>query len=284
MTGLPAYSNDQIFSYFIKNLVSEKSFQKFFREQYLPSLTESQRKKSELYLYKEAKKLFSINTPDGKPRSPLNYQITISAGTSEKARKWLLDFLSEMDASVKSELLHDTRSSMEVMVHNADSDLNELRLIAAKKRNDRIIQLEEALHVANAINLHSPQVTLARPPNSDSLGPFIDGSALYARGTKSLSTELALLKKRELDDAFITDLRETESRLKLWKALLEHQPVFSTHRVDGAIIMPADPVAPKRGLVLAIAVIAGLMIGLMVAGIIESFARRGRPTDHQPAS
>lgn len=276
-TGLPAYTTEQVFGYFLRELRSDRAFQRFFREIYLPSLDDERRSVPEARLYKQARKLLEIRPPDPKGKSRGLYEMRVAADDPVKVRDWSKRFLEQVVGDATAALMQDDRAGIDVAIRNAEQDLEELRRVAQAKRADRVLQLEEALVVATAINLRDPQMTVARPPSSDKISPFVDGNMFYARGAKSLSAELGLLEKRESDDPFISSLRDTESRLRMWRAALVHDPKsFRIYRIDGEVIEPADPVSPKRGLILALAATLGLMAGVVIAWIVEAWSRRGR--------
>lgn len=276
-TGLPAYTTEQVFGYFLRELRSDRAFQRFFREIYLPSLDDDQRSAPEARLYKRARKLLEVRPPDPKGKSRGLYEVRVAADDPEKVRDWTQRFLRQVVAAARTALMQDVRAGIDVAIRNAEQDLEELRHTAQTRRTDRARQLEEALVVARAIDLRDPQMTVARPPSSDKVSPFVDGSTLYARGVKSLSAELGVLKQRESDDPFIGGLRDTESRLRMWRATLAYEPkAFRIYRIDGEVIVPADPVSPRPALVLALATLLGAMAGVFAAWIVEAWSKARR--------
>src|SRR5690606_12576454 len=211
-------------------------------------------------------------------RRPL-YSVTVAADDPEKAVQWTTRFLERAAVDAKTKLIEDARAGLEVAVRNARRDLQELRLTAQRKRLDRAQQMKEALVIAKAVGLSDPQVTAVRPPSSDQVSPFMDGSSLYARGAKSLSAELGVLEHRQDDDAFIAGLRDTESKLRLWEAVLEGDVgEFDVYRLDAEIVTPVDPVKPRKALILVLALALGSISGLLLALAAEALSNsRARP-------
>lgn len=286
-SGLDAYSAEQVFDYFIREALSDRAFQRFFNELYLPTLSEEGRRAPEARLYKQAQALLAVTVPDAQQKEHRLTSVTIAADTPEKALRWTTGFLDRVVEDARKTLTTDVRAGLDVAIRNTKTELEELRLTAQRKRIDRIAQLEEALAVANAVGLRDPQVTAARPPSSDSLSPFVDGTLLYARGAKSLSAELRVLKTRENDDPFISELRDAESRLRMLSSLLPGDLFkFSVHRLDGEIVTPIDPVKPRKALTMALALIVGLVSGVALALVAEavSNARSAVRTVAVPAS
>ncbi|MDT3679582.1 MAG: Wzz/FepE/Etk N-terminal domain-containing protein [Burkholderiaceae bacterium] len=273
-TGLRSFSSEQVFGYFTREVLSGHAFERFFRELYLPSLSEEQRQAPEAHLLKAAQKFLAVKPPDERRKGQLPlYSVTLAADDPDKAVQWMTGFLERAAHDAKQKLIADARAGLEVTMHNAQRDLDELRLTAQRKRLDRAQRLTEALVVANAVGLRDPQVTAVRPPSSDQMSPFMDGSSLYARGAKSLSAELGVLEDRVDDDAFISGLRDTESKLRLWEAVLQSDVgKFDVYRLDGEIVTPVDPVKPKKGLVLALALTLGAIGGVLLAFIVEAIS------------
>lgn len=271
-TGLGSFNSEQVFGYFLRELLSGQAFEHFFHDLYLPSLSEKRRQAPEARLHEAARKMITIKAPNERQKNQRQlYSVTIAADDPDKAVQWMKRFLERAAADAKIKLIDDARAGLEVAIRNAQRDLAELRLTAQRKRLDRAQQLKEALVVAKAVGLSDPQVTAVRPPSSDQVSPFMDGSSLYARGAKSLSAELGVLERREDDDAFIAGLRDTESKLRLWEAVLESEVGrFDVYRLDAEIVTPVDPVKPRKALMLALALMLGAIAGVLLALIVET--------------
>ncbi|NMG46000.1 hypothetical protein GPA22_19975 [Aromatoleum toluvorans] len=273
-TGLSPYTPEQVFEYFSNQLASDLAMQAFFREVYLPSLDEGEKSRSEEQLREKMARAVKVSKPDPKGRNL--YTLKVEAETGEKAARYASSFLDLVARDAAHKLVGDVRNEIELIVRNTERDLGEWRVTAAKQRQDRMIQLSEALQVAEAVGVKEPQVTSGRLPAQDKLTPFLDGSQLYARGSKSLAAELGVLKTRQSDDAFITGLREAESRLRMLKTIEFDPKAFKIFNADGEIIVPAKPVAPKKSLVLVLAAVLGVMGGVMLAFIAEFVANARR--------
>jgi chain length determinant protein (polysaccharide antigen chain regulator) len=122
---------------------------------------------------------------------------------------------------------------------------------------DRQAQLTEALKVAQAVGIKDPQMTTAQPPRQDTAASFLDGSRLYARGSKSLQAELEVLRQRNDDTPFIDGLRQTQAQLNLLKELDPAATNFKIFHIDGEVNVPLKPRSPNKSLYLAI----GLFLG-----------------------
>lgn len=273
ITGLKPFTPEQVFGYFSSQLVSDFAMQRFFREVYLPSLDESERGRPEGLLRERLLRAVKVSKPDPKGRNL--FALKVEADNGEKAVRYASAFLELAARDAASKLMGDVKKEIDVIVRNTEKDVDELRTTATKLRQDRVVQLSEALQVAQAVGVIDPQITSGRLPAQDRVTPFVDGTQLYARGTKSLAAELGVLKARQSDDPFITGLREAESRLRVLKSLQFDEAAFKVFNSDGEIIVPEKPVAPKKTLVLVLAAVLGLVGGVLLAFASE-FAVRAR--------
>jgi chain length determinant protein (polysaccharide antigen chain regulator) len=275
---LATFTPEDVFGYFVRQLRSDQAFQRFFRELYLPSLSADERHAGENQLYRRASRLLSIQPPADRGGARQIYALRMRADDPGKAQRWLQEFLDQVSDDASRKLVDDALRERELKIANTKQELDELRLTAAQKRKDRITELSEALAVAQGANLLKPQVTGAWLPKEDLVGPFVDGSMLYARGAQVLSAELEVLKRRESDDAFIADLREVESRLRMLQSVEPKAGTFRVFGIDGDILVPEGPISPHRPFVFTLAAVLGLVLGVALAFAVELRAggRRAR--------
>lgn len=187
-----------------------------------------------------------------------------------------------------------------------------LRAKEEQLKLDRIAQLSEALSVAESLGLEEPQFIAqlgAGTGNSlalraDMLG---DGDPLYLRGSKMLAAEIASLKAREAneftnpdirnleadlamlehnrevevlqartdDSAFIVGIRDLRTELNQLKSYLKQD--FSGVRVlklDEPAVAPEAPIKPRKSLIVAASLVAGGMLAVLIALIMNVAAGR----------
>ena len=278
-TGLNQYSPEQVFAYFTRRLTMDRSMQRFFQETYLPQQDvppETDVGKQALY-NRLQKNVISISPPPNSPKGGLRelYSIQVTAPSGEKAKKWMEDFLAQVSDDARRALVQDIEESISLQIKNTERDLQEKLRTTELSRQDREAQLAEALQVAQAVGLRDPQMTSAQPPRQDSAASFIDGSRLYARGTKSLQAELEVLKKRKDDAPFVEGLRAAQAQINLLKEQAPNEKQFKIFHIDGEIIQPLKPVFPKKSLIIGIGLFFGLALGFLAAlirtGILQRF-------------
>lgn len=266
LSGLPPVTAEQLYDYYVGALSTDAAKHRFFYQIYLPAQKEQPASEPEQrrLLEKVVSKQVAVTAPQlNKGRQ--SYRVRIEAPSSEQAVQWAKQFIDQTEEDAKKAWLLDSRAEINLAIENIERDLADQRDLAQKQRQDRRAQLQEALTVAKAVGMEGPQVTTGLLPRQDSLASFADGSRLYARGAKSLESELQVLESRKDDTPFIEGLREAETKLR---SLQEQQPEtqkFHMYRVDGDILEPTSAFFPKKALFLAAGAILGLGLGLLLA-------------------
>lgn len=286
-SGLAAYTPEQAHAYFIRRLTSDGAMQRFFQETYLPAQTQPPASlAAEQALFASMRsKVLRILPPEPKKRALYRIQMTASQGSN--AALWATTFLAQVEQDAKQALLKDIHNDIALQIRNTERDLKERLQTTQTLRQDRLAVLDEALRIAQAVGQSDPQITRAQPPRQDGLSSYMDGSQLYARGTKSLQAEINVLKNRKDDAPFLDGLRATESQLRLLEELQAKQPDFSLYHLDGQISAPENPSSPKSTLILLTGILAGTLLGSLIAlwreGILQRFLRDESDTPYFPA-
>jgi chain length determinant protein (polysaccharide antigen chain regulator) len=267
-SGLAQYSPEQVYAYFVRRLITDEAKQRFFRETYLPSLDsppDSEEEKQALY-NRMLKIVLNVTPPPEKPKGARDlYSVDVEARTGSKAAEWLQIFLAQVSEDARNALIKDIEQSIKLQVQNTERDLDEKKHTAELIRKDRQAQLTEALKVAQAVGLKDPQMTTAQPPRQDMAASFLDGSRLYARGSKSLQAELEILADRKDDTPFIDGFRQAQAQLNLLKELKPGEKNFKIFHIDGEVIAPLKQVYPKKSAFLSLGLFLGLAAGILLA-------------------
>lgn len=265
MSGLEVVQPQDIFSLFTDRLASNEFKTEFFQKTYLPSLpTLPATEKARIALMNHVlKKDIEVIAPSSKGKD--FYQLRMQASTSEDVVARLKAYLVQAEESALNLWQQDRRAVLEVAIHNTTQELVEREAHSKRLSEDRVVRLSEALEVASAVGVDSPQVTTARLSAQESLTSFADGSRMYARGVKSLQAELDVLRKRELERPFMDGVREVEARLELLKEHGRKTQVFPMYRLDGEILSPVEPVSPNKSLILLMGLFVGGFLGCLLA-------------------
>jgi chain length determinant protein (polysaccharide antigen chain regulator) len=260
-TGLAPLSAKDVYSIYLKALQSEAVRDKFFRNAFLPTLTEEERGGSRDALYAQFNSMLKV-AQAGKDM-PDRYVLTANLEDPRLAATWVSNYAEMAADRAKNELLSGTRSDISILADNLDQQIRASRASAGNQRADQIAQLKEALRVAQSIGLEKPPIISDTLSNEVSAG--MSGALTYMRGTKALEAEIANLESRSSDDPFIQNLRERQEKLNFLRDLKIDPSLVAMYQQDGAVSQPDKPIKPRKAIIMLLSMLVGLGLGVMVA-------------------
>lgn len=271
-TGLAMLSVRDVYEVYLRNLQSESLRREFFRKVYLPSLPEEARKGSQDDLYGRFNSVLTVALTS--KDSPNRYYVMASLPFAQQAADWVVRFVQMAGEQTKREVIRDVRGDAMIKANNLEQQINAARESARKQREDQIVQLTEALRIADSIGLEKPPIISNNLSNEVSAG--MDGSLTYMRGSKALRAEIENLRNRVSDDPFIVNLRQRQEAIAFYRSLQIDPEVIEVYRQDGAIESPDKPVKPKRLIIVVLGAFLGATLGVFVALIRHGWGKRHR--------
>jgi chain length determinant protein (polysaccharide antigen chain regulator) len=266
---LDFYTVKDVYAVFVRNLQAESLRQAFFNDVYLPSLPEAERKGSQDRLYQSFSRQLVVGAPGRE--NPDRYSVTVQSIDSAQTAGWVKAYVQRASEAAKSEMIKNVTREASVRARNLEQQIVGLRESAQRMREDRILQLREALKIAETIGLTAPHVTSNA---SLDISVEVDEKLAYRRGSKALAAEVKTLESRTSDDAFITDLRPLQMKYNFYSRLNVDPASISVYRQDGSVEVPDSPIKPRKALILALGVVVGLMLGGIIA-LIRLVLNRG---------
>ncbi|HEY6610885.1 MAG TPA: Wzz/FepE/Etk N-terminal domain-containing protein [Pseudomonas sp.] len=263
-----------VYSVFTRNLTSEAMRRSFFRDVYLPSLSEAQRAKPEDALWKRFnEKVLSAKAPDVKTR-PDHFDVRVEHDNPQLATEWVNLFVQRAVTRSRDDMQQNVLSEIDTRIQSIERQIEVLRSTAMKRREDRVAQLREALTVAEAVGQEQPLITTLSASSAGELTSSLEGSLLYMRGARAIRAELQVLESRQSDDPFIAELRSLQDRLEFLKGIDVKPDNVAVFTLDSAAEVPETPIKPKKALILAIGVVLGGMLGVFIA-LVRRMIRKG---------
>ena len=269
-SGLAPLSTKDVYNIYLRALQSEAVRDKFFRNAYLPTLSEGERGGSRDGMYAQFNSMLSV--AQAARDIPDRFVITADVEDPQLAANWVSRYAELAADRAKDELLGGIRSDISIMADNLEQQIRAARASAGNQRVDQIAQLNEALRVAKSIGLEKPPIisnTL-----SAEVSASMGGSLTYMRGTKAIEAEIANLEARSSDDPYIPDLRQKQEKLNFLRNLKTDPSLVAMYQQDGAVSQPDKPVKPRKAIIMAMAVLGGLLLGVIVALTRDLWLRR----------
>lgn len=271
--GFGGIKAEDVYALFKQSLASEELKRALFEKDYLPKqdvpLTEQEQQQK----LKSFLKDITISNPDEK-KQPELYQIAIQNTDPQQAYELLKSYLDLLNESISSRLVADFNSQVFLEKKLLSSWIYRSRLLAKQVREDRVVQLQDALFIAEAAKQDVPMSSIGKVASDGTLNNYINGAMSYMRGAKVLKAELDLLKNRSNDDPFIDGFRDKESKLeRLAQAQLDASGL-KAYREDSPLLLPMEAIKPKKMLIMLIGAVAGLMLGVFVALLNSAWQKR----------
>ncbi|MGE1154890.1 Wzz/FepE/Etk N-terminal domain-containing protein [Pseudomonas kitaguniensis] len=200
-------------------------------------------------------------------------------------------------------------------------ELSALRLQMKMERGDRLAELAEAISIAKSMGIRTPTTPSAmgdatRSGSNQVMRTEVNNQKipLYFMGTEALEAEQTALQKRTSDDFTSTRIAEIGKELQLLQSnrevevlqkranedifLQDVQPLraevarlrslnidmtnLKLVAVDRRAQEPLSPVKPKKSLVIAISLIAGLFLGVLIAVLRYFILSHRKAESHSP--
>ena len=268
-SGLIPLTVKEVYETHLQALQSEAVRNKFFRDVYLPSLSDERRRGSRDALYSDFNRVLTVAPAKG---SSTRYAVTATMHDPQQATKWVGAFNELAAQSAKRKVLESNRSDMLIKADNLQSQISSEKNSARKEREDRIAQLKEALVVARSVGLEKPP--LISEPLSVQVSAAMGGSLTYMRGSKALEAEIATLEARTSDDPFINGLRPRQEKITFYREFKLDPSVIRVFEQDGEVELPDQPIKPNKPLIVMLSLVIGLGAGLLTAFFKDLWSRR----------
>jgi len=216
---------------------------------------------------------FSLKT-SGKKDSESFVQISLKSSDAEFASQLLNEF-------VEYALFRGLRDNYDTMLAKVNGRIEALNYQADIMREGylgdkarRILELKEATAIAIAVDQIDPVYR-----NMDLMGG--QEPPLYMLGSKAIKAEIKALESRaEIakslargEDHFIEGLPQILLEIESLEKLDVNFENIKLARIDEVAVVPVKPIKPRKLLIMALAIVAGLFVGLFMALIVAAYGK-----------
>ncbi|MDH0134425.1 O-antigen chain length regulator [Pseudomonas putida] len=260
-SGLPVVSIKTVYESYVRFLQSEEVRRQFYREVYLASLPEADRRGAQDELYVKFNKAVSV--PASVKDTPGRFEIVATSRDPQQAADWIVRYAQLAGEQAKKEVIADVRADALVKANNLKEQVRSAREEARKAREDRIVRLSEALVVAQSIGLEKPPIISGN--GSSELSANMEGSLVYMRGSRAIEAELKNLRARKSDDPFVDHLRRDQETIAFYEGLKVDPSVIDVYRQDGGLYVPDKPVQPQKAVIVVLSAFLGALLGVLIA-------------------
>ncbi|WP_448632321.1 MULTISPECIES: Wzz/FepE/Etk N-terminal domain-containing protein [Pseudomonas fluorescens group] len=258
---LEPYTIEQVYRLFVRNLLSETLRQEFFESTYLPSLSEDEKKRSQDALYAEFLKKLKVTpvTADEVGR----YSVIAQTGNAEQSVDWVKKYIKHAELQAVNEITKNVSYEAKVRAQNMGREIDAKRETGEAMRADTLVKLRASLGVAEAVGVQKPTMIFDGTPNAATTN--MTGEMSFLRGVEALKAEIKSIEGRSSNDAFLSGLRDLQAKKSFFEKLAVTPLKIDMYRYDGDVEVPQEAIKPKRTLVVLLALVLGLMLGVLAA-------------------
>jgi chain length determinant protein (polysaccharide antigen chain regulator) len=261
----PPLTMDTAYGVFLQRLESQDLLRRFFYKTYLPAHPEAKSQVDRQNLWEKLNKILVIELPKKDP-SQNQVIVTIQGQDPRQVADWTNLYLRMASDDARRQLLDKLSTSAHAEIQGVQDQIAALRTAAKTNRQDEIARVESALQLAQAIQLTDP-------PSSGNLITSYTGNTLYLRGSKALEAELSLLKKRQSDDPYITQLPNLLYAQQLLQRVNSDPKDLTAVTIDQHAEIPVKPIWPRKALIIAIAIVLGLILAIFFVLLRQAWRR-----------
>lgn len=218
---------------------------------------------------------FKIKLSNDKKDAEKFIELKFELGNAELAAKLLNDYVR---FSLNSRLM-DVKATLEHKLSQAIRKLEyDASLIRDKYYTDKAregLEVSEALAIAKSAgiseSIHQKSGVIA---DSDALPRYMFGAKALAAEKIALDNRTKLAKNLPFgEDHFIEGLPEKSFKIAKLKELKIDFDKVKLAKVDELASLPRKPIKPKKALIVALSIVAGLFLGLMTALLVAAYKR-----------
>ncbi len=283
--GIQGYPRAKVFRAFVQNLKSRSVRLRYFNENKLLDKFVPDRDSDAEQVFEERfNKMLSAHMQGDQA------SVSFEGANARLAAEWVNGFVTLANEETVRALVLAEISKRNVHKSEIESKSNALRIKIAdrrkdakRKREDRIIQLEEMALIAERAGIKDVILTP---------GVLLDlvKMPLYIRGAKVLRAEASVLRERKNDDPFVSEIRGLQSKLahmqsESAKIKLTH---FDSSHVSAMRVMQMATI-PDRAInkpvfkwVTLTGALAGLVLGVLAAFFADFIVRAREKEAMQP--
>jgi len=263
------FSANQVYAQLKTNLNAVSLRRQFFEANVSASLEPNPQQTPFQRFDNNFNKKLSVVSPSGRDADTSQVTVQLEGSNPEQLAQWVNAFIDYAAEQTKQDLIQQAELVLTNEVRKIADEIDSKRELAETRREDRIAVLQEALVIAQAMDLATPMIEQsANKLNME-----------YMRGTRSIEAEINVLKNRTSDDPFIADMRNLQERIAFLQGIKINADKIQIARIDQAAEIPLAATKPNKKLIAAVALVLGGMLGVFIALIRSAVRKRRQATD-----
>ena len=266
-----SYQPDEVYDLFVQGLKSRSNRRVFYdKHDIAQKLGITEEDDADIFFEKHFNEVLNVARNVKKKEEAGFVSVSFEGENSNLAAEIANGFIETVSIHLTKQLVNEVRGKVEGLIRSIHEQIQGKQKVAKARRKDRIVALQEALHISQALTEQDQSIKLG------SVAVNTDEVPLYMLSPDALKAEIEVLKSRKDDVPFIEGLRDLQEQLASLEGIniqaSDVHPVF----VDQKAIVPDEPERPKKILIVVLSALLGLMLGVMIAFVGSAIEQRGK--------
>ena len=201
--------------------------------------------------------------------------ITMLHDNSKEAAKILNSYIDTVQDKSAKEVINGVNRLIENRTNSIEGAVSSKIKLARANTQDRIVQLKEALIIADQLNIVDMQINATNQQSvimsEDNL---LNNNPLYLYGSKALRVEIETLLNRKSEESFVPGLRLLQQQAEALNEVKLLPGSVKVAQIDQEALPTAKRYSPKRKLIVFLGVIFGFFLSLVYIFFLSVLTRR----------
>ena len=252
---LPLIDQDKTYQILINNLNAINIQREFFENHYIKNYqTELENTQENFNLFKKNLLIKQISKDSN------YYIISFNAKNPQDAYNVTQEFLSLAEKNAKKIILKNRESDINALINNFQNSILVLKAELTQKHDYEIEQLQNALDIAEKLNIHQPKE---------------DITEIYMQGSEVLSSKLENLKKNTRNFTENNQYNELVANINVYRNLkLPSLEEFNIFQINATPLVPEKPIKPNKKLIVIIGFFLGSILAVLFVLIRQAVRNR----------
>ncbi len=265
------YTQDYVYMKLLNNLKSQGLRREFFDVKELVNHYGPEKQNSKINIDEIFDNQFNNNLVILNDKiDPSFVTVTLNLSNANLAAQWLGEFIDFANKRTINQLSNDIEVSVKAKLKQVRFQLDSKRALAKQQRHDRIVNIQEALRIAEMLGINDRTVHLEEPGKSKAeVAVNTAQMPLYMQGTKALEAEIFVLESRKSDDSFIKGLRDLQGKLTYLEGVKINPEKLSMVTIDSAARVPYRANNPRKIRIILFGVLFGIVASVLCIFLLE---------------
>lgn len=270
LLGTTVPTKESVYQIFLQQLNSNNAKHQFFETADVNTYF-MQRSVNQLQAWKTFNAALTVNLPTAGELSKTD--ISFKTDAPELSARWTNAYVDFAISLTRQQITEDLQEKINAHLNQIELRISNRYQLYQSEIDAELAKLREALNVAESVKQEEPLKTDSIIEQQNTL--MVDEiRRLYHSGSNALKAEITAIEQRRDNKALISGLAHLLQQKALITSLTINPEKIVPAQIDLAAQIDNNPIASKKALILTLAMILGLITGVMLVLIRSAIQNR----------